>query len=40
MSWNMGLFTKELVVGAPANECFGICQSSQPLETISKRLAD
>jgi hypothetical protein len=36
----MGLFAKELVVGAPANECFGICQSSRPVETRSKRLAD
>jgi hypothetical protein len=40
MSPNMGLFAKELVVGASANECFGICQSSQLVETRSKCLAD
>jgi hypothetical protein len=40
MSRNKGLFTKELAVGTPANECFGIWQSSWPVETRSKRLAD
>jgi hypothetical protein len=39
MSWNMGLFAKELAVGTPTNECFGICQSSQPVETRAKHLA-
>jgi hypothetical protein len=38
MSRNMRLFAKELTVGASANECFGICQSSQPVETRAKRL--
>jgi hypothetical protein len=32
----MGLFAKELAVGAPANECLGICQSSRPVEIRSK----
>jgi hypothetical protein len=36
----MGLFTKELAIGTPANECFGICQSSQPVETRTKYLND
>jgi hypothetical protein len=36
----MRLFAKELAIGAPANECFGICQSSQLVETRSKCLAD
>jgi hypothetical protein len=40
MSWNMRLFAKELAVGTPANECFGICQSSEPVETRSKWLAE
>jgi hypothetical protein len=36
----MGLFAKELAVCAPANEFFGVCQSSWPVETRSKSLAD
>jgi hypothetical protein len=40
MSWNMGLFVKELAVGTPVNECFSICQSSWLGETRSKSLAD
>jgi hypothetical protein len=40
MSQDMGLFAKELVVGTPANECFGIYQSSRPIETRSKSLAN
>jgi hypothetical protein len=36
----MWLFAKELAVGTPVNECFGICQSSWPVETKSKCLAD
>jgi hypothetical protein len=40
MSQNMGLFAKELAVDAPANECFGIYQSSRPVEIRSKCLAD
>jgi hypothetical protein len=36
----MGLFAKKLAVSTLANECFGICQTSRPLETRSKRLAD
>jgi hypothetical protein len=40
MSRNIWLFAKELAVGAPVNECFGICQSSRQVETRSKRLAD
>jgi hypothetical protein len=40
MRWNIGLFAKELTVGAPANECFGICQRNRPVETRTKRLAD
>jgi hypothetical protein len=40
MSWNMGLFAQELVVGTPADEYFGICQSSRPVETRMKRLAN
>jgi hypothetical protein len=39
-SQNMRLFAKELAVGAPGNECFGICQSSRPVETRAKCLAD
>jgi hypothetical protein len=40
MSRNMGLFAKELAVGAPVKECFSICQSNWLVETRSKRLAD
>jgi hypothetical protein len=40
MSRNVRLFAKELVVGAPKNECFGICQISWLVETRLKRLAD
>jgi hypothetical protein len=36
----MRLLAKELAVGTPANECFGICQSSRLVETRSKHLAD
>jgi hypothetical protein len=36
----MGLFAEESAVCTPANECFGVCQSSQPVETRSKSLAD
>jgi hypothetical protein len=36
----MGLFAKELVVGTPANECLGICQSSRLVETRTKCLVD
>jgi hypothetical protein len=36
----MGLFAKELAVGAPANENFGICQCSRLVETRLKSLAD
>jgi hypothetical protein len=36
----MRLFAKELAVGAPTNKCFGICQSSRPVETKVKCLAD
>jgi hypothetical protein len=36
----MRLFAKELAVGALANECFGICQSSRPVKTRSKCLGD
>jgi hypothetical protein len=40
VSRDIGLFSKELVVCAPVNECFGVCQSSQLVETRSKNLAD
>jgi hypothetical protein len=36
----MRLFAEKFAVGAPVNECFGICQSSRLVETRSKRLAD
>jgi hypothetical protein len=36
----MGLFAEELVVSTSANECFSVCQNSQPVETRSKSLAD
>jgi hypothetical protein len=35
----MWLFAKELAIGT-ANKCFGICQSSRPVETRMKRFAD
>jgi hypothetical protein len=40
MSRDMSLFAKELAVGTASNECFGIYQSSWPVETRSKCLAD
>jgi hypothetical protein len=40
MSRDMELFAKELAVGTPPNECFGICQSSRPVEIGSKSFAD
>jgi hypothetical protein len=36
----MRLFAKELAIGTPVNECFDICQNSQPVENKPKRLAD
>jgi hypothetical protein len=33
MSQNMGLFAKELAIGAAVNEYFGVCQRSRPVET-------
>jgi hypothetical protein len=36
----MGLFAEELAVFTLMNECFGVCQSSQPVEIRSKSLAD
>jgi hypothetical protein len=38
MSQDVGLFAKELAVGTLANECFGICQTSRPVEARSKAL--
>jgi hypothetical protein len=35
----MRLFAKELIVGALADECFGIYQISRPVKTRSKCLA-
>jgi hypothetical protein len=40
VSRDMGLFAKELAVCAPANECFGVYQSSRPVETGSKNLTN
>jgi hypothetical protein len=37
---DMGLLAEELAVCAPANECFGVYQSSRPVETRSKSIAN
>jgi hypothetical protein len=36
----VGLLAEELAVCTPMNECFGICQSNQPVEPGSKGFPD
>jgi len=40
MRRDMSLFAKELAVGAPADEFFGVCQSYRPVETQSEGFSD
>jgi hypothetical protein len=40
VSQDMGLFAEELAVCTPANECFGIFQSSRLVETRSESLVN